>query len=332
MDEDARDRGGGALKLAMDRGAACPSCGLEPPEHYVGRHGAAVEWAQAWGHRCPHGEPCVAGADPGELVPCRECVPVVADLFRCDVYAVTLTRSSCAKRHEQANDGAPTDRVAYSGCVDCPIGAAHRRGEKPTADAPQPTPAIKPEDLVRPKRRTRREESMLRDQFAPSSGPARSTGSSSVVGGRQRDGERPPPAAGGTGKSSGTDDAVVRVEATVPEQPSTKRALAGAQEEPTMKKCVLCKTEFTPARSTSKFCDGHTASEKQTWYDRERKKRENGNGGGPAKAAEPETRVSDDGPRLAPAEVLRALGWHVDELGIGPNGRALFAVGSEGQG
>jgi hypothetical protein len=31
----------------------CPSCGMVAPPHR-----RAIRWAELWGHRCPHGEPC----------------------------------------------------------------------------------------------------------------------------------------------------------------------------------------------------------------------------------------------------------------------------------
>ncbi len=48
--------------------AGCPSCGLLPPRKFLGRSAdtgqmlALTEWAAPWCHRCPHGEPCPAGA------------------------------------------------------------------------------------------------------------------------------------------------------------------------------------------------------------------------------------------------------------------------------
>lgn len=53
-----------------ERRPVCPSCGTRAPED------AALEWLHAFGHRCPHGEPCKTWGDPSEYVTsCVECLP-----------------------------------------------------------------------------------------------------------------------------------------------------------------------------------------------------------------------------------------------------------------
>jgi hypothetical protein len=56
------------------------------------------------------------------------------ETFRCTPLACTLTRSSCAARHERANrDGRAGQERLHGGaaCVTCEVGAAHARGERP---------------------------------------------------------------------------------------------------------------------------------------------------------------------------------------------------------
>lgn len=90
-------------------------------------------------------------------------------LFECAPLAAKLTRASCARRHVEAKR-APTHRdrgkVYSAACTECPVGAAHARGETPrtwpdgalirvgAVGAPQP-PSSKPLAPPAPPRRSR---------------------------------------------------------------------------------------------------------------------------------------------------------------------------------
>ncbi|MEC7520122.1 MAG: hypothetical protein VYE22_09675 [Myxococcota bacterium] len=62
------------------------------------------------------------------------------ELFRCERLATKLTRTSCTQRFRRARKeaggrGAKGQRhLAAAGCTDCPIGAAHARGETPDVE------------------------------------------------------------------------------------------------------------------------------------------------------------------------------------------------------
>ncbi|MEY5061680.1 MAG: hypothetical protein RIS45_1601 [Planctomycetota bacterium] len=82
-----------------------------------------------------HVAPAGLGGHPTPAVSPSASPGRVLELFQCVPLATKLTRSSCGKRHLEA--GAPgkggVSSVRSSACRECPIGAAHARGETPGA-------------------------------------------------------------------------------------------------------------------------------------------------------------------------------------------------------
>lgn len=257
------------MHVTMDRRGACPTCGLKPPPQLTGRHGAAVEWAQIWGHRCPHRMPCPAGNDPKGLVVCAACTwGRRFDDFRCLPYASTMSRSACAARHAKAhaNDRAPVD---VSKCRDCPVGAAHRAGyvfgepppppppphdpEPPPQPTTTPRPAIAPPPMLEP------EETPMSAQKYEWNGESHTAAEWAVIAGVSENAIR------------------LRIKNGLP------LGAKGVQPKRTR-----------PA------------------------------------AAKPPPDIVDEARAIAQesgaVRVLRALGWDVEDLGIGPNGKRLIAI------
>jgi hypothetical protein len=53
-----------------ERRPCCPACGLRAPA----QQDRDKDWPLAWGHRCPHREPCPAFSEPAPHVPrCTQC-------------------------------------------------------------------------------------------------------------------------------------------------------------------------------------------------------------------------------------------------------------------
>jgi len=53
----------------FNRRPECPCCHQDAP---VGRK--MIRWAELYGHRCPHGEPCPSFAEvPAEATRCKQC-------------------------------------------------------------------------------------------------------------------------------------------------------------------------------------------------------------------------------------------------------------------
>jgi hypothetical protein len=76
----------------------------------------------------------------------RKISPLMAEAFRCPHFAITLSRHACAKMNRQAHGSSRSGRDALSAseasrCKGCPIGAAHRKGER-HAEAPRVTPIV----------------------------------------------------------------------------------------------------------------------------------------------------------------------------------------------
>jgi len=321
-----RFRGGVEARRAMQRLAIdrCPWCGRANRFRAHGRGGA--KWAEAWGHRCPHGEACPAGGDPGELAVCSRCTmagEAAGTMFRCEPYATTLTRAACARRHQLANAGAAhldaASRAALtnSKCVGCPVGQAHRDGEVAAAATPAPVALCSAELLVRRSRRTKRQDALERDQF-------RATNSTAGAGPARA--ERP--ARPGRVEEPG---------ALVRPAPAIRSPRPEREEEETMetKTCVMCKKEFDAPRKDSRICSDHSAQEKQQYYEAERKKGTQK----PKSASNGKARPTKPTPAKAPLQearhlvevakassVLEALGWSVQDLGAGPNGGRLLVI------
>lgn len=330
MTERERFRGDVDARRAMQRIAVerCPWCGRKNPQRWHGRGGA--KWAEAYGHRCPHGEACPAGGDPGGQAICTRCAmagETAGTMFRCEPYQATLTRAACARRHQLANGrGAEVDatsrlQLAISKCQGCDVGAEHARGGSTTPDVAMPTPAIAAEDLVRPKRRSRREESLERDQFRSSAaGP--------------RPAETPAsPAAGG------------ETDGMVPPAPATTTARTSAREARTMANPGKQYEHNGQSKSLKEWAksigitDGGLRLRLKKMSFADALALGDGSGGAPKPAARgkptkaPASRglqeeVRNAAAAIAPAELLRSLGWTVDQLGHGPNGGELLVVRS----
>jgi hypothetical protein len=131
--------------------APCPACGSRAPRSEVGH------WAQVYGHRCPHGAPCVALS--GKAVECGTCRDGMSARFWCERRRIDVTRDGCAALHRSALMG--------SVCSGCPVGEAHERRETP--EVPPPKDFFEPPAKAVPERQPTPppREAAQREQEAP---------------------------------------------------------------------------------------------------------------------------------------------------------------------